>query len=387
MRNQLVRASTAVVLCLAVGWSAWAAQDAGEEKRTERARQQSEQFFERNDRNKDGKLTRDELPEGARRMFDRIDANQDGVITPQEDAAFRAARASRSDAGRRPRRPPIPAPDLADVKYGPHERNVFDLWRAKSDGPTPLVIYYHGGGFRGGDKRTLNPSLLKQLLAGGVSVAAANYRLTNVAPFPAQMHDCARALQFIRCHAPKYNIDPKRVGATGGSAGAGISMWLAFHDDLADPSSSSPVGHESTRISAAVVYGAQSSLDPRFIKKLFDTNQVESALIALFGMTGPDDVADPKFHSLFEEASAINHATAGDPPVMLFYPQANAPLPPNSSGRQYIHHPKFGIVLKEKLDALGVECVLKFRKDYPDRNPIDEYVKFFFAKLGVKAKP
>jgi len=387
MRNQQVRASAAVVLCLAVGWSAWAAQDAGEEKRTQRAKQQSEQFFERNDRNKDGKLTRDELPEGARRLFDRVDANQDGVITPQEDAAFRAARASRSDAGRRPRRPPIPAPDFADVKYGPHERNVFDLWRAKSDRPTPLVIYYHGGGFRGGDKRTVNPSLLKQLLAGGVSVAAANYRLSNVAPFPAQMHDCARALQFIRHDAAKYNIDPKRVGATGGSAGAAISMWLAFHDDLADPSSSDPVARQSTRLSAAVVYGAQSSLDPRFIKKLFETDQVESALIPLFGMSGPDDVNDPKFHPLFEEASAINHATAGDPPVMLFYPQALAPLPPNSSGRQYIHHPKFGIVLKEKLDALGVECVLKFRKDYPDRNPIDECVTFFFAKLGVKAKP
>ena len=376
-----------VALCLVL---AWAAVTAGEERpanATDAARQRSQQFFERNDRNKDGKLTRDELPEGARRLFDRVDANGDGAITVEENAAFRAARASRSDAGRRPQRPPIPAPDFADVKYGPHERNVFDLWRAKSDRPTPLVIYYHGGGFRGGDKRTLNPSLLKQLLAGGVSVAAANYRLTNVAPFPAQMHDCGRALQFIRHDTAKYNIDPKRVGATGGSAGAGISMWLAFHNDLADPSSSDPVARQSTRLSAAVVYGAQSSYDPRFIKKLFDTNDVEGALIPFFGMAGPDDVDNPKFHPLFEEASAINHATADDAPVMLFYPQANTPLPPNSSGRQHIHHPKFGIVLKEKLDALGVECVLKFRKDFPDRNPIGEYVKFFFAKLGVKAKP
>lgn len=284
-------------------------------------------------------------------------------------------------------RPARPAPDVADVKYGPHARNVFDLWLAKSERPAPLVIYYHGGGFRAGDKRTINPSLLKQLLAGGVSVAAANYRLTDTAPFPAQMHDCARALQFIRHNAGKYNIDPKRVGATGGSAGAGISMWLAFHDDLADPASKDPVARQSTRISAAVVYGAQSSYDPRFIRKLFDTDQVEGALIALFGMGKASDVDDPKFHPLFEEASAINHATRGDPPVMLFYPQANTPLPKNSSGREHIHHPKFGFVLKEKLDKLGVECVLKLRKDYPDRNPIDEYVKFFFEKLGVSPKP
>ena len=45
-----------------------------------------------------------------------------------------------------------PKPDLADFKYGPHERNVLDLWKAKSDQPTPLVVFIHGGGFRGGSK-------------------------------------------------------------------------------------------------------------------------------------------------------------------------------------------------------------------------------------------
>ena len=161
-------------------------------------------------------------------------------------------------------------------------------------------------------------------------------------------------------------------------------MWLAFHDDLADPKSKDPVARQSTRLTCAVVYGAQSSYDPRFIKKLFNTNKVETALIPLFGMKDANDVDDPKFHPLFEEASAINHASAGDAPVMLFYPQANDPLPPNSDGRLHIHHPKFGFALKEKLDKLGVECVLKLRKDFPDRNPVDEYAKFFFEKLGVK---
>ena len=277
------------------------------------------------------------------------------------------------------------APEVADVKYGPHKRNVLDVWPAKSDKPTPLVIYYHGGGFRGGDKRGVNRQLLRGLLDGGVSVAAANYRLSQTAPFPAQMHDCARALQFLRHHAGKYNLDPKRVGATGGSAGAGISMWLACHDDLADASSKDPVARQSTRLSAAVVFAAQSSYDPRFIKKLFNTDQVEGALIPFFGMKSARDVDDPKFHPLFEEASAINHASAGDAPVMLYYPQPNKPLPPNSRGGQHIHHPKFGFVLKAKLDKLGVECVLKLREDYPRGGPIGDCVKFFFEKLGVKA--
>jgi len=46
------------------------------------------------------------------------------------------------------------------------------------------------------------------------------------------MHDCARAIQFLRSKAARWNIDPKRIAATGGSAGAGISLWLGFHDDL-----------------------------------------------------------------------------------------------------------------------------------------------------------
>jgi len=321
-----------------------------------------------------------------RQRFDRIDTNKDGFITVEEEQVFLKNRPGRQ--GKAPNRPRLPKPDHENVKYGPHARNVFDLWLAESNTPTPLVVYYHGGGFRAGDKSTLNRLLLDKLREGGVSVAAANYRLSDVAPFPAQHNDCARALQFLRHHAREYNVDPKRVGATGGSAGAGISMWLAFHDDLADPDSEDPVARQSTRLTCAVVYAAQSSYDPRFIKKLFNTDQVDRALIPFFGMKAASDVDDPKFHPLFEEASAINHATKDDPPVLLFYPQANEPLPPNSAGGKHIHHPKFGVVLKEKLDELGVECVLKFREDYPGQlrargGPVEDYVKFFLEKLGA----
>jgi acetyl esterase/lipase len=334
-------------------------------------------------------LSRDEFPPRALHVFDRIDANRDGVVTAEEDAAFRRARGRRRPPrGRRPPLPPLRAPDHANVRYGPDERNVFDLWLAESNQPTPLVIYYHGGGFRGGDKRSISRALLQKLLDGGVSVAAVNYRLSGTAPFPAQMHDSARALQFTRLHAKQHNVDPRRIGATGGSAGAGISQWLAFHDDLADPDSDDPVKQQSTRISCAVVYAAQTSYDPRFIKKLFHTDQVDGALIPFFGMQSAVDMDDPKFHPLFEESSPINHATADDPPVMLFYPQPNDPLPPNSVGGRHIHHPKFGFALKKKLDELGVECVLKLRGDYPPQAgrvaPVDDYVAFFFEKLGVE---
>ena len=278
--------------------------------------------------------------------------------------------------------PQLPAPDHADVRYGPHERNVLDVWLAKSSTPTPLVIYYHGGGFSGGDKRTLDPKLLQKLRANGVSVAAANYRLSDVAPYPAQMHDSARALQFLRLHAERYHIDPARVGAVGGSAGAGISQWLAFHDDLADPANPDRVLRQSTRLAAVAAFNAQASYDPRFIKKLMNTNQVHPALVALFGMRSSADAENPKFFPLFEDSSPINHLTADDPPILLFYGQRNDPLPENSPGKAHIHHPKFGFALKEKADRLGVECALILREDHPEGFPVDRFVEFFRSKLS-----
>src|SRR5688572_22205743 len=140
---------------------------------------------------------------------------------------------------------PKPAPEFADVKYGDHERNVFDLWRPKGDGPFPLVLYIHGGGFMGGDKNSLGAEVLQSYLQSGWAVAAINYRFTKTAPAPAQYLDCARALQTIRHRAKEWNLDARLVASTGGSAGAGTSMWLAFHDDLADPKSADHVARQS----------------------------------------------------------------------------------------------------------------------------------------------
>jgi acetyl esterase len=275
-----------------------------------------------------------------------------------------------------------PAPDHADVRYGPHERNVLDVWLAESPTPTPLAIYYHGGGFRGGDKKTVNSDLLRKLRASGISVAAANYRLSNVALYPAQMNDSARALQFLRLHAERYNIDPTRVGAFGGSAGAGISQWLAYHDDLAEPANTDPVLRQSTRLAAVAPFNAQSSYDPRFIKKLMNTNHVHPALVAFFGMSSPADADDPRFFPLFEDSSPINHLTADDPPILVYFNQRNDPLPENSTGEEHIHHPKFGFALKEKADRLGVACTLILREDHPEGFPVDRFVEFFRTTLS-----
>lgn len=307
-------------------------------------------------------------------------------------AAGRDRQQSRQAENRqRPQREQGVVPTHRDEKYGEHEKQAFDLYLVESDKPTPLFIWIHGGGFRGGDKRAVNANMLRRFAEHGVSFASMNYRLSDVGPYPMQMLDSARGLQTIRQRAKQYNIDPKRIACGGSSAGAGISMWLLYHDDLADKASDDPVARQSTRITCAVSIAGQPSYDPRVIQKLFNTDQVHEALVTLYRMKDDKDLNRPELIKLFEDASAINHVTPDDPPLYLYYPQANEPLPPNSTGKQHIHHPKFGPFLRAKTDKLGLQTVLKFREDYEtgDRNAPDvtrDQVDWVLKQFGIEPK-
>src|SRR5262249_61449998 len=131
-------------------------------------------------------------------------------------------------------------------------RKGLGCWGAEPRPPPPGLAPTRGGGFVAGDK-SVPPQLLKDCLAAGISVAAINYRYSTQAIAPAPFQDGARAVQFLRSKAKDWNLDPKQVAATGGSAGAGISLWLAFHDDLADPQSKDPVLRQSTRLTFVAV--------------------------------------------------------------------------------------------------------------------------------------
>jgi acetyl esterase len=252
-----------------------------------------------------------------------------------------------------------PEPDHKNVAYGPHPRHVLDLWKAKADVPTPLVIFIHGGGFRAGSKEQVSAGLIRGCLAEGISVASINYRLTNVAPFPAPMHDGARAVQFLRSKAAEYNLDPKRFGATGGSAGAGISLWLAFHDDLARPDAEDPVERESTRLSCVLATNGQSSYDPRFIRKHIGGRAHEHPALMPFWGLEPEELDTEKAHKIFEECSPIAHLTRDDPPVLMVYGGRDEPSDTRAGAG--IHNEKFGYALRDEMNKLGLECEVRVK--------------------------
>lgn len=266
-----------------------------------------------------------------------------------------------------PPHPPRP-PSVANIVYGPHEMNDLDLYIAKSDKRTPLVIYLFPGAFVVGNKNTVNPNLLDACAEAGITVASVNYRYATQAPFPAPFLDAARALQFLRWHAREYNIDPRKIAATGASAGADISLWLGFHKDLADPSSSDPVLRESTRISAAGASAAQTTLDPREWVKLIGEEAASNPVFSkLYGLKR-EELETERAHKLFEEASAATLLTGDAAPVFLYYSVRNEPVTPQTIPGERVHHPVFGFYLKERMDKLGVECVMRVKEDYPGNN-------------------
>jgi acetyl esterase len=306
--------------------------------------------------------------------FPEADANRDGVLTEQEARAYADQRrgggggSGTSSAPTQPGSAPSAAaavrgavPTRADVRYGPHERNVLDFWAAKSDGPTPVVVYIHGGGFVSGDKgRIRTDRIIQQCLDAGVSFAAINYRyLSGASPLPDVLRDCARAIQFIRAQAEAWNVDKTKLAAYGSSAGAGTSLWLAFHDDLADPQSPDPVLRESTRLVCAGSMQGQFSYDFLLWTDVFGEDAVRRfggryMAPELIGLKTREEMESPAGRKLRADCDMLGLISKDDPPVFISASQPDLALE-NSS--QFLHHPKHSQLLYERCREVGVPVV------------------------------
>ena len=265
--------------------------------------------------------------------------------------------------------PTVPKPTLTEVRYGTHERHILDFWKADSTTPTPLAFVIHGGGWQGGEKERVDRFVdVPALLKAGISVVAINYRFVKMAeaegiqpPVKAPLHDAARALQFVRSKAAEWNLDKNRIGAAGGSAGACSSLWLAFHNDLADPKSSDPVARESSRLQAAAVTGAQTTLDPQQMVEWTPNSKYGGHAFGL--KTFPEFLAArEKILPWIAEYSPYALVTSDDPPIYLTY---SAPPALGQPQKDPTHTSNFGLKLQQHCQTLRVPCEL-FYPDAPD---------------------
>ncbi len=263
----------------------------------------------------------------------------------------------------------VSEPTFRAVSYGPHPKQIMDLWQAASDKPTPLAVHIHGGGWNAGSH--IAPGYLEQLLKAGISVASVEYRFIAeavadgvVPPVKAPLHDAARAIQFLRSKAGEWNLQKDRVGAWGGSAGACTSLWLAFHKDLADSSSADPVARESSRLQCVATSGAQTTLDPAQMKEWTPNSTYGAHAFGIKPLPGEKKTSFEAFLEQREkilpwiaEYSPYALASTDAPPVYMLFGSAPAL---GQAQRDPTHTANFGVKLQERLKALNVESELVY---------------------------
>lgn len=233
-------------------------------------------------------------------------------------------------------------PTHRDVAYDDdHKSQCVDVYQAESDKPTPAMIYIHGGGWRAGSKNNI-PMWLKNFVADGqLSVVSVEYRFTDVATHPAQVNDCLRAIQFVRQNAEKWNIDTKRLGVTGGSAGGHLSAYVALHDDAADAKSDDLVKHHSSRVACAVSFAGPT--DWTLLSTIDHRHPAYRQLIGHEPGTPAADLAA----KMIKDVSPISFASKDDPPIMQVHGDKDVIVP--------VEHARN---LHQQLEKIGVESEL-----------------------------
>lgn len=276
-------------------------------------------------------------------------------------------------------------PSFQNVRYGPHPRNVLDFWWAHAAKPTPVIVFIHGGGFIQGDKSQIRGSaIIARCLDAGISFAAIDYRFLQHAPLQDILEDAARSIQYLRSRAMDWDIDPARIAAFGTSAGGGTSLWLAFHDDLADPKAKDPVLRQSSRLAAVGSINGQASYDRRDWDSIVGPfPRYVAELDRLMSYGSDADWTDPALDRVMKGCAILPWISAGDPPVIVTcsYPDGD----PTDAGH-YVHHPRHALAIADRCKERGVPCRLLRGEPGSENEQQARVIDFLIEQLGPEAK-
>jgi acetyl esterase/lipase len=288
----------------------------------------------RQDKDKNGKLSRDEF-RGPKQFFDRMDADGDGSLTVDEikqaAAKYRGQFAQRPNTPQQTRRgPQVPDGVKAhrDIEYAKigEESLRLDLYvPEKSDTKPPLLVWIHGGGWRKGSKEGVNPSFIR-LTAEGYAAASINYRLNGLQAHPEHTHDCKGAIRWLRANADKYGYDVSRIGVGGGSAGGHLVLMLGMTAGVKELEGD--IGgnlDQDSRVHAVVdLYGPSefplfAKNSERFRARYDDANE------------------------LWKSASPLTYLTQDDAPVLIFQGDKDVTVPMSQSEILHERYQKAGL--------------------------------------------
>ncbi len=188
---------------------------------------------------------------------------------------------------------------------------LLDLYLPEKPEGSPLVVWVHGGGWKSGSKQKC---YVKWLSNFGYTVASINYRLVDVAKWPAQLHDCKGAIRWLRANAKTYGYNPDCVIAAGASAGGHLVALLGTtgdNDELEGTVGGN--GDQSSRVQAVVDYYGATDFPLRSKTQSWKVNKPGSVVYNLLG--GPAN----QFVDKAKQASAKFHVTSDDAPLLVFH--------------------------------------------------------------------
>ncbi|WP_080057249.1 alpha/beta hydrolase [Spirosoma aerolatum] len=229
---------------------------------------------------------------------------------------------------------PVKAIFPADTRFVPNvayagdtlKKHLLDIYLpAKMAANAPLVVWVHGGGWMVNDKyadMSYMKNTVRSILEKGYAFASIDYRHSTTAPFPAQIHDCNQALEFLYQNAAQYGYDRNRIALMGFSAGGHLASLLALasNNAIADfyPNRKKP----SFRIKTVIdFYGPADLLAmTRRDVPLSDTAIAtpESRLLGASPLLRPD---------LAKRASPVTYIDKNDPPFLIIQGEKDESVP------------------------------------------------------------
>jgi acetyl esterase/lipase len=207
--------------------------------------------------------------------------------------------------------------------------------KIQSAAPRPVVVWIHGGAWLEGNKDDNEASFLAQ---HGYFTASINYRLSQEALWPAQIHDCKAAIRFLRAHAKQYRIDPKKIGVWGSSAGGHLVTMLGTSGDVKELEGSGGWPEESSRVQAVVdFYGPTNFIAMCEKPSGFDHSAADSPESKLIG--GPVKDNPDKVRSV----DPITYISKDDPSFLIVHGDRDMTVPYNQSELLYAALKKAGV--------------------------------------------